>query len=183
MATNETAALFDAANAPLTEIITSVDASGWDAPSPCTDWAARDVIAHLIDTQRDFFARFEIDLGEAPSVDDPAAAWAAHVAAVRPHLDDDAFIAREYDGYFGPTTVGETLRIFYISDLISHRWDLARAVGGDDILTDTELDFLDASFDYYKDAAYSPGIYEAPIDVPDDADRQTKVLARMGRQA
>lgn len=182
--TTPTAARFDAANAPLTTVIDAVDPEAWSRPSPCDDWDARAVVAHLIGTQRDFFERQGIELGDAPAVDaDPGRAWHDHVAGVRPLLDDPAVVDRAFDGWFGPTTIGETIVRFYVMDMIAHRWDLARAVGAGAAFTDSELDQLEVDVDGYGDAAYAPGVFKPGIEAPADADRQTRVLARMGRIA
>lgn len=183
-APDQTAARFEEVVAPLTAVIDAAPPDAWDRPSPCEDWSARQVVGHLIDTEREFLGRHDVDLGAAPSVEgDPAAAWHQHVDAVRPLVHDPAFVGRDFDGYFGPTTIGETLQRFYFLDLLAHRWDIARAVGGDEAFTGAELDQLEHDIDSYGDVAYTPGVFGPVVEVPDDADRQTRVLARMGRRA
>ena len=61
--------------------------TSWTRPSPCEGWTARDVVGHLVQTQRDFLTGRGFDLGLAADIDsvdvmDPAAAWRAHAAAV-----------------------------------------------------------------------------------------------------
>jgi uncharacterized protein (TIGR03086 family) len=181
---DDVARRFIAAEEGLSSLIGTVRPDLWDAPSPCEDWAARDVVAHVIDTQRDFLARFQITLGEPTPADAaPPAAWRAHVEAVRPVVTDPEFVATPFDGYFGPTTIGDTLVRFYVGDMIVHRWDLARAVGGDDVLTEDEMDLLEANFESYGDAAYADGVFRGPVPAADDADRATRLLAKMGRSA
>lgn len=178
------AARFDAANAPLTAVIDAAPATAWDRPSPCEDWAGRDVVGHLIETQRSFLTGRGIDLGPDPdATGDPARAWADHVGTVRPLLDDAAVAGQAYDGYFGPTTIGETIVRFYVLDMVVHRWDLARAVGADDRFTPEELDQIEADLESYGDAAYTQGVFAAGVEAPDGADRQARLLARMGRRA
>lgn len=46
----------------------------WDATTPCAEWNVRDVVAHVVDTQRDFLAREGLDAGPVPDLADPAAA-------------------------------------------------------------------------------------------------------------
>lgn len=171
------------ADAALRTVINSVPSDGWDNQSPCADWKARDVVTHLIDTQRDFLGK-HAELGVAPEVDtDPAAAWDQHSAAVQQALADSSLVNKEIDGYFGPTTVGATLQRFYVFDLYVHRWDLARSAGAHSILSDAELDAIEASADSFGDAIRMEGICGPEVEVSADADRQTKLLARLGRTA
>jgi uncharacterized protein (TIGR03086 family) len=181
---NETAAQFDAADRPLTALLDAVPPAAWSSTSPCEGWTAADVVGHLIDTQRDFLGRHGVDPGPAPDVAaDPAAAWRAHAARVAAALADDAVPAREFDGFFGPTTVGATFVQFYVWDMLAHRWDVARAVGADAGLTDAELDRMEAGADSFGPALYTDGICRPAVEVPDDADRATRVLGRLGRAA
>jgi uncharacterized protein (TIGR03086 family) len=90
-------------------------------------------------------------------------------------------VDREYDGYFGRTTIGETLANFYGFDLVVHRWDLARATGQDTAFTDAEMDRLEQSIAGFGDQLYAEGVCEPAVPVPDDATRQERLLATMGR--
>ena len=169
-------------SAPFTAEVEAV--ADWDAPSPCEGWTARDVLAHVIDTEREFLARVDLAAEETADADgDPAARWAAHLAAVDALLADPAVAARPHDGAFGPTTVGDVLLDFYGFDLIVHRWDLARSQGREARLSEAELTLVDAAVDGWGEHAYAPGIFGAPVDVPAGADAQTRVLARTGRRA
>jgi uncharacterized protein (TIGR03086 family) len=179
---NPTATQHAAADAPLTRLLDAVPPSGWGAPSPCEGWTAADVVGHLVGTQRDFLGTHGADLGGPPDVvADPAAAWRAHAARVAAAVADDELPAREFDGFFGPTTVGEAFQRYYVWDMLVHRWDLARAVGADAALTDAELDLVEAGADGFGPALHMDGICRPALDVPADADRSTRVLARLGR--
>ncbi|MGI8875145.1 MAG: maleylpyruvate isomerase N-terminal domain-containing protein, partial [Egibacteraceae bacterium] len=47
----------------------------WDSPSPCEEWSARDVVAHVVETQGIFLGLVGRQLGDIPAVDDaPGAA-------------------------------------------------------------------------------------------------------------
>src|SRR3954452_8163968 len=153
----------------------------WSAASPCEQWTAADVVDHVVDTERQFLEGHDVDLGERPT-GAPTEVWAAHVAAVRAAVTEE-LRAREYDGFFGRTTIGATLDAFYGFDLVVHGWDLGSATGRPTTFTDDEMDALDAAFGGFGDHAYDEGVLEQPVDVPEDADRQTRLLARMGRRA
>jgi hypothetical protein len=67
--------------------------------------------------------------------------------------------------------------------MVVHRWDVARATGGDEALTDAELDRTEAGADSFGEALHMDGICAPALPVDADADRQTSVLARLGRRA
>jgi uncharacterized protein (TIGR03083 family) len=177
-------AAYDAAHRPLTTVLEAVPAAAWDAPSPCEGWTARDVVRHLVDTQRDLFARHGVELGDAPDVAaDPAGAWRAHAGRVLDVLSDDAVPAIAYDGHFGPTTLGATLVDFYAFDMLVHRWDVAQTAGLDAGLTDEEVEVMDRSADGFGEALYTAGICTPGVTPPEGASREAVVLARFGRSA
>ena len=179
-----TATSYEAADRPLTALLDTVPPAGWSRPSPCEGWTAADVVGHLIGTQREFLGTHGVDLGEAPDVAaDPAAAWAEHAKRVTEAVSDAAVAGREFDGFFGPTTVGAAFEQFYVWDMVVHRWDVARAVGADPGLTDEELDRIEAGADSFGAALHMDGICRPALDVPADADRPTRALARLGRRA
>ncbi|MDN5727838.1 MAG: maleylpyruvate isomerase family mycothiol-dependent enzyme, partial [Propionibacteriales bacterium] len=162
-------------------ILDEVPSQAWSAQSPCEDWTAGDVVTHVIDTQRDFLAGHGIELSPITS-DDPAAAWRQHQSAVASALADPAIGDKEFAGHFGPTTVGQTLVSFYGFDLVAHRWDVAASAGIDLRFADEELATMETSADGWGEALYAEGICKN-IDPPAGADRQTRLLARLGRRA
>lgn len=154
----------------------------WEAASPCEGWNARDVLTHVIETQRDFLTGQGCDLGERLDFANPAGAWHGHDERIRGLLADPAVAEREYDGHFGRTTIGATLTTFYGFDLVAHRWDLARSAGREVRFDDAELALLEASIDGFGEHLYADGICRPALPVDGDADRQTHVLARLGRR-
>ena len=173
---------YTAADRPLTAVLDAVPTDAWDRPSTCEGWTVREVVRHLVQTQREFLTGRGVDLGEEPDADaDPAAAWRAHAARVAAAVADPAVAEQRYDGHFGPTTVGATLEQFYVWDMVVHRWDVARAVGAASSFTDEELDRIEADADSFGPALYMDGICRPAVEPPADADRTTRVLARLGR--
>jgi uncharacterized protein (TIGR03086 family) len=161
-----------------TAIVDAASPDRWSDPSPCEGWTAADVVGHVVDSQRSFLDRQHIDLGPRPD-GDPATAWHAHMTALTAAVAD--VMDREYDGYFGRTTIGETLANFYGFDMVVHRWDLARATGQDTRFTDAEMDRLEQSIAGFGDQLYSDGVCKGPVPAPEDATRQESLLATMGR--
>lgn len=148
-----------------------------DAPTPCAGWTVADVVDHVIGTERDFLSRQGLSVPE-PSGDDPGARWRAHARAVAVVLTDEV-AAREYDGFFGPTTIGATMADFYGWDLEIHAWDVAVAAGASYEIPDA--DALSALADGWGPALHSEGICGPPVSVPDDASASDRLLGRLGR--
>ncbi len=142
-----------------------------------------DVLDHLLMTQRGLLAERGITLAPAPDIPaDPVAAWEEHSTRVAELLDDPQISGIAYEGYFGPTTLGETMDRFYVFDMLVHRWDLARAAGADTRFTDAELDRIEASAASFGPMLYMDGICHAEVQTAPDADRQARVLAKLGRR-
>lgn len=180
---NRTARQYEAADRPLTAVLDAVPAQSWTDPSPCEGWSARDVLRHMIETQRELLTGHNLDLGPEPDIDtDPAAAWREHAKRVLEGVSDDAVPAIAYDGHFGPTTVGDTLAQFYVWDMVVHRWDIARSAGGDAGLSDAEIERIERGADSFGDALYMDGVCRPGVEAPTDADREGRVLARLGRR-
>ncbi|MEP6814055.1 MAG: maleylpyruvate isomerase N-terminal domain-containing protein [Marmoricola sp.] len=159
-----------------------VDAAGdWAAQSPCSEWTAAQVVDHVVSTQRGYLTKQGATLGDLPE-GDPGRSWHTHLDEVRTTIADESFATREFDGYFGRTTVDELLANFYGFDMLVHRWDLGAAVGAHVTFADDELDRLETAMDGLGDMLYSDGVCKPALAVPDDAPRQQKLLGRLGRQ-
>lgn len=167
--------------APFTQTVGQV--GDWHAPTPCEGWDAATLLDHVVTSQRDFVARNgrEVPVFDGSRSDDRRVQWIKHEAAVDALSSDESFIQQTMRTALGEETVGEALLRFHGFDLLVHRWDLARSQGLVVEFTDAELDRIVASLDAFGDQAYAPGIFGPAVDVPADADRQTRLLARTGR--
>ena len=160
----------------------TVDATtDWSATSPCEGWTAADVVDHVVDTERQFLEGHGAELGERPT-GDPDSVWTGHLAAVRPLAADEAFRGREFDGFFGRTTIGATLDAFYGFDLVVHGWDLARATGQDDTIDPDEVVRIQGFADSMGDMMVANGVTTAPVDPAPDATAQERLLNALGRR-
>lgn len=179
--THPTAQLFTDRADRFAEIL---DGSGgqWEAPTPCEGWTVRDVVQHVVETEREFLSRHDL-LGSStpPDLADPAAGFRAHAREVAAALARDGVAEQEYDGYFGPTTVGETAGEFYGWDLVIHGWDVAAATGQAWSVSDAEARELGTAADGWGEALHSEGICGPAVGVPDDAPEQDRLLGRLGR--
>ncbi|MGA9873396.1 MAG: TIGR03086 family metal-binding protein [Rhodococcus sp. (in: high G+C Gram-positive bacteria)] len=166
----------------LTDRVEAVPANKWDTASTCAGWTVRDVVVHLVDTQRGAVEPVGLSIPEGPSPGgNPTAAWVFTRNAVQDILDDPKRAHLEYDGHFGPTDLASSIGSFYSLDLIVHAWDIAHPLGLDDTIEDRDLDFVEHFVAQMGDNIRMDGVCGPAVEVPDDADRQTKVLAQLGR--
>ena len=118
-----------------------------------------------------------------PSVDDdPGGAWRTQTDAVQALLDDPATAERVHDlPHIGTMPLGQAIDMIYTSDVFMHRWDLARATGQDETLDPDKCAEMLAGMLPMDEVLRQSGQYGPRVDVPDDADVQTKLLAFIGR--
>jgi len=156
----------------------------WSAPAPVDGWRARDVVRHLVEWFPGFLAGgSDVRLPAGPSVDDdPVAAWQVHADAVQAVLDDPASADRPFSNvHTGDMPVPVAIDRFYTSDVFMHTWDLARATGQDEALDAGFCGVLLAGMEPIDELLRSSGQYGPRVEVPADADVQTRMLAFIGR--
>jgi uncharacterized protein (TIGR03086 family) len=165
--------------------IAAVPTDKWENQSPCDEWKARDVVAHVVQTQGMFLGFIGKELGDIPSAeDDPAGAWDAARAVVQTNLEDPDTAQQEFDGLTGRSTIEVSVDKFLNSDLVMHGWDLARATGQDDSMRPEDVKRV---HEYLAPMADMPGMrgpnaFGEEVEVPDQADDQSKLLAFLGRK-
>ena len=170
--------------ATFTARIDAVPDDAWDRPSPCADWTACDVLAHVIDSQTQFVERAGLEIPPGPVVaDDPKAAWTHTRDAVQAILDDPELADREFEGQSGTSTLASAFGSFFAIDLVVHGWDIARATGIDEAIPAADLDMVRSFAAKYESMLRSPGAFGPELDAPTDADEQTKLLRFLGRAA
>ncbi len=166
-----------------TDIVAAVPSTAWSNATPCAEWAARDVVHHVVTTELDFLARMPFAPADPPATGDPVTAWPAVRDLVQAALDDPASAAHAYEGYFGPTTFEASIDAFYASDLTVHGWDLARAAGLDahQPIDPAETERVRLAMAGLGDAMRAPGLFADPMPVAADASAQERLLAWLGR--
>lgn len=159
-------------------------AQNWDAPSPVAAWTARDVVRHLTEWFPGFLASGAgIDLPRGPSADeDPVRNWQVHIDGVQAVLDDPETEHRKLTNpHLGSLPLANAIDQFYTSDVFMHTWDLARATGQDDRLDPDFCAALLGGMEQMEDVLRSSGQYGPRVEVPADADVQTRMLGFIGR--
>jgi uncharacterized protein (TIGR03086 family) len=156
----------------------------WDNPAPVEGWVARDVVRHLVEWFPSFLkGGTGIDLPKGPSVDDdPVQAWAVHCDAVQALLDDPATADKILSNqHVGDVPLDRAINDFYSGDVFMHTWDLARATGQDERLDPERCAAMLEGMLPIDELLRQSGQYGPRVEVPDDADVQTRLLAFIGR--
>ena len=70
-----------------------------------------------------------------------------------------------------------------MTDLAIHGWDLARAIGDDEVIDPEIVELLHGELKPKEDELKSTGLFGPKVEAPPGADKQTQVLAIFGRVA
>jgi uncharacterized protein (TIGR03086 family) len=156
----------------------------WSVAAPVSGWAARDVVAHLVEWLPSFVeSGSDVRLPAGPSpTEHSAAAWDAHQRAVQEVLDDPAVADTSFTNpHTGSMPLGQAIDRFYTSDVFLHTWDLARATGQDESLDPEMCAEMLAGMEPIDELLRSSGQYGPAVPVPADADVQTRLIGFIGR--
>lgn len=170
--------------ATFTERVRGVPADHWNDPAPCEGWVARDIVEHLVDWLPSLLRDGGIEcFPEVPAVGtDPLGAWLVLDAGVQAILDDPVSSARTFSHPMAGThRLDDALSMFFLGDVLVHTWDLARATGQDESLDADEVAGMYAGIVPMDEILRQSGQYGPRVDVAEDADTQTKLIAFVGR--
>lgn len=168
-------------------LLAGVPGDGWDAPSPCDGWTARDVAGHVTGGQ--YLIR-SLATGEpAPDVNtDPARFVPGDVMAAWREARKEAAAALTPEGLSRPVPVGALGRLplgdylqGYILEPLVHAWDLARATGQPSRLDPDLVHHAFATAHMIAADLRTAGHLAPQLPAPQGADEQTRLLAFLGR--
>lgn len=172
------------------DVVDAVPGEGWDAPSPCAGWSARDVLGHLgtsVGMGASFLAGEQPTFPEADRPgdlvpDDPAAWWHELADRARAALAG-ADLDLVMETPMGPRTVRDRLA-FPAIDLYVHAWDIGRATG---VPVEVPQDVIDFAHRYIDplpaEMVRRPGIFDPEQPAPADATPTEAFVAWSGRAA
>lgn len=164
--------------------VASVPADGWTAPSPCEGWTARELVGHVVQAQGMFLGFVGREPPTGASVEeDPAAAWESVRGAVQAVLDDPVAARETFEGFTGSSTFEAAVDRFLVTDLVVHRWDLAKATGQEVALEPADMAAAREAMAPMGEHLRTPGAFGPELDPPPGADQQTAFLAWTGRRA
>ncbi|MGP9539254.1 maleylpyruvate isomerase family mycothiol-dependent enzyme [Brachybacterium sp. AOP43-C2-M15] len=157
----------------------------WDAPTPVTEWRARDVVGHLVTWLPGMVhAGSDVRFAEGPAADeDPLGAWTHLDAQVQELLDDPAAAqhlhSNPHTGQDRP--LPEVIDQAFTGDVFFHTWDLARSSGQDDTLDPDLVHEALTGMRAMEEMLRSSGQFGQQQPVPEDATEQEELFAFLGR--
>jgi uncharacterized protein (TIGR03086 family) len=163
------------------ERLQGVGSDQWTLPTPCEEWTVRDLVAHVIDTQRRVLGLLGGSVTAADHDGDLSAQWSEASAALLDAVRDQALADTEVRAFAGPTHFSELVGGLACSDTVVHTWDLARATGQPETLDAGAVEHCAGVIAGFGEAMRRPGGFGPPLDCPTDADAQTKFLRFAGR--
>ena len=168
--------------------VAGVGNGDWSRPSPCAEWDARDVVRHIVDMHHVMLRPYGRPPTAADVDADPLTAFRTARADVEAILDDPVLAGQETDSPAGTMPGADMIDQVISSDMVLHRWDLARATGQDDVIDPAELEGMWPGLQEIPDimrvpGAFGPGVtvFGPRVEVPADAPLQDRALGLLGR--
>jgi uncharacterized protein (TIGR03086 family) len=169
-------------------IVRGIDAGQMSDPTPCERFDVRGLLNHIVSgnlwveplvsgkTIEEVGERYDGDVvGE-----DPSAAYDASARIAGDAFAQSGAMEAPVAVSYGPVP-GEVYAGHRFIDVLIHGWDLAVATGQDSTL-DPEL--VETCWEIVRpqqDLLRGSGAFGTEVEVPDDADSQTRLLAVLGR--
>jgi uncharacterized protein (TIGR03086 family) len=151
-----------------------------DDPTPCEQWKVRDVMNHMLDSQRYFKDSAKGKDAALPRGDTPPDKLAKDPVKQYDRARKATLDAFRVDGVLEKT--GPALGIAFADQLV-HGWDLAKATGQDTTMPD---DLAQAAFQMVDgnipDDRRGDDSFKPAIQVGDGSSAQQKLLAYLGRE-
>ena len=170
------------------EKVHTVGDDQWTHDTPCTEWDVRALVNHLVNealwvkplvdglTIAEVGSRLDGDL----LGDDPKAAFDRAAAEATATATEPGAAQRIVHISAGDAPAAEYLSQLF-TDFVVHGWDLARGIGADDTIDAGDAAVIYEQMKPMEDEMKSWGMYGARIEVGEETDIQTKLLALFGR--
>lgn len=153
----------------------------WGASTPCEGWTGAELYDHVLGVNASVLDR----VGRAVPTDhagDRTSRWRAVAAAVREVIDDPELAGVPVSAAGTEIALRQLVGGIVVRDVLVHTWDLARASGGPELLDAEAVHHVFESARPLEATLRRPGVFGPAIEVPDDADEQTRFLAFTGRR-
>jgi uncharacterized protein (TIGR03086 family) len=169
--------------------IVGVGEAQWGEASDCGGWTVRELVNHIV--TGNYWAA---ELGSGLTIEQVGDRLDGDVLGTDPlrAYDDSAIVAaavfRSPGAMEQPCAVsygpvpGEVYCGHRFLDVLIHGWDVAASTGQDRGLDPELVDACFAVIEPQIDMLSGSGMFGTPVDVPDGADGQTRLLAVLGRR-
>ena len=167
----------------VTDLVDGLDAQQLAAPTPCDQFAVRDVLTHMIGGARQFAAAFRgDDAPSGPLPDDVVAAFPDAMDELEAAIGSPGALERTIAAPFGDVT-GDTFARFVAMDGLVHGWDIATATGqryepAPDVVAAVDGFTRQALTDDLRDGTTFAGA----VDAPEGASDLVRLVAFTGRR-
>ncbi|MEV5575887.1 TIGR03086 family metal-binding protein [Spirillospora sp. NPDC052269] len=168
-------------------VVAAVPPDGWDAPTPCAGWTARQVAGHVTGGQYMIRALAtgtpRADVNTDPErfcPGDVLLAWRGARKECTTALSDEALARPVPLGGLGEVPLGDFLAGYILEPLV-HAWDLAVATGRPFRLDPDLVHHAFATARVIAAPMRAEGHLGAPLTAPPGADEQTRLLSFLGR--
>ncbi len=170
--------------------VADVGAEQWQRASDCSDWTVRELVNHIVSgnlwageltagkTIDEVGTRLDGDvLG-----DDPLGAYDASAKIAGDAFRAPGVMERPCAVSYGPVP-GEVYGGHRYIDVLIHGWDVAKSTGQDTRLDPELVEACWAVLEPQADLLAGSGMFGTRLEAPPGADRQTELLAALGRTA
>jgi uncharacterized protein (TIGR03086 family) len=181
--------LFKKANAQADKFVSNVKSADLGKQSTCTDWSVKDLLNHMVNenlwmpellagkTVAEVGDEFDGDvLGE-----DFIKAWEDSAKATLEAVEDLTDLNQITHLSFADVPASEYLNQLVLDKTI-HGWDIAKSTDQPDTLEQELVDYIYQDVAPREEELRGYGVFGPKVEVPEDADKQTKLLAILGRK-
>ncbi len=169
--------------------VAGVGTNDWQRPSTCPAWTVRELVNHVVSGNW-----WAAELGAGATIegvgdrldgdvlgDDPLAAYDASAAAAAAVFRAPGALDAPCAVSYGPVP-GSVYCGHRFMDVLVHGWDVAKSTAQDTTIAPELVEALWAVVAPQRDMLVGSGAF-AVVEIPDAADRQTELLALLGRVA
>jgi uncharacterized protein (TIGR03086 family) len=186
---SDLSAKFGKATAHFGELVHQVKDDQWGDATPCSDWDVRALVNHLV-----YEARWMPPLLKGETIEQVGTQFDGDLLGADPKASYDDAVGAAATSMTAPGAAEATVHLSYgdtpaaeylgqvTSDFLVHSWDLARGIGADDTLDPDLVQWVDDMARPQAAMLAASGMFDAPVDVPADADPQSRLLALFGRR-